>query len=143
MSNQNIPLVDLPAIVLDKVSKEDILNVLRNAFCKGYMPTATTDRKYNSKPRYERLTEANHLNKLSNFCIAAYDLFTSDEGGFATNEMYAVFDLDLAKVETRFIVCLRSCEIIICYNEEFCHWDDELLLPINMTDFKALVETYI
>jgi len=103
---------DLPQIVLPKVKLQEVLQVLRERLNKSYMPSATGEVKYNSKPYYytDSLYGSGdyHANALTDFPSFPNPIF------FNTNFEIAAWDSHLVKERTLFAsICDERVELLI------------------------------
>ena len=76
----DIPLRDLKNITQEKMKLNEYLDLLRERFCKGYMPSSTSTVSCNSKPEYVRFVK--HITTLSN----GNDVYSMD-GIFEVNDL--------------------------------------------------------
>lgn len=68
-------------ITLEKMTLSNYINMLRSRINKGYMPSSTSEGKFNTKPYYESVQAITNLTRGTGHYFPATDIFAS---GFLT-----------------------------------------------------------
>lgn len=144
---------NLPEIKLPKIKLPEYLRVLRERFPKGYMPSATGQVEFTSKPYYcEFASEVLNLCHLTGCYAYSPDPIRSHEEPTypALKEGVIYFVVELTAQPVRVITNLSDPEkeTWICTKRgdgtwsKWEQWFDFSSMPIHLYELKELVETY-
>ena len=123
-------LFEVPSLTVSKVSRDEILNMLRSTVNKGYMPSSVRV-GFNSKPNYVRVDNMPTFRRQLarerevGFYTANDELFfkTSKEVG-----IWAALPIDN---QVTIFVNLTTDEVYIGRGEEYVLWDDDRTIAID------------
>lgn len=147
MSNPS-ELFSLPPIVLTKVSLIEILTELRKRVNKHYMPSATGEVCYNSKPEYVKSKDSAFphfpsYQVMDNYGSGYYVLM--DEWGWSDEKAPVFFHLAIGGFQI--VINLTTEEALIRLletNAPFVPWNNspEQTIPIIRDTLKDIIDTY-
>lgn len=143
----------LPEINLSKIKLAEYLQVLRERFPKGYMPSATGQVDFTSKPNYcEHASEILNLHHLHGTYVYTPDVPRNQEVSTypALKKGVIYFAVELTAQPLRIITNLSEPEkeTWVCTKRgdgTWCKWEqwyDFSAMPIHLYELKELVETY-
>lgn len=145
-------IFSLPPIIVEKVGLEEILVLLRSRINKSYMPSATGEVNFNSKPEYTRHRLKNHPE------IPSFYRYSSSLENYA-EYVAALDDLGWSKEKDPIYLYLWIDKFIIIINlqtektligtfgndyEDLVQWDQpDQKIPVMRDALKELIDNYL
>ncbi len=140
-------LFNMPPIVLPKVSLDQVLNMLRKRINKSYMPSATGEREFNSKPQYipHESKEIAKMPSVHPHEPTGYFALT-DHFGY-TEKNYAIW-CHIQIGEFQIMVNLKTDETWVKafdFPEPLIRWEQhpDQTLPINPYELEEILDIYL
>lgn len=142
-------IFSLPPLVIEKVCLSEILNLLRERVNKSYMPSATGQVRYNSKPRYVD----NSDNDFPNFpyinSLEASGYFAHSTKIYRHSDCDIFYNLHIA--EFQIVINLTTDQAIIRLitpafepDNAFVEWKDDpaQAIPLMRDELKEIIDIY-
>lgn len=143
-------IFSLPPIVVEKVGLEEILVLMRSRINKGYMPSATGEVKFNTKPKYTLHRLKNHPDIPSLYCHRtekeSYGEYAVALDDFGLSEDKAPIFLYVWIEEFTIIINLQTEKTLITNTdyENLVPWDQpDQKIPVMRDALKELIDIYL
>jgi hypothetical protein len=119
-------------ITLEKMTLSNYIYMLRSRINKGYMPSATSKREFNTKPYYESVQAITNLSRGTGHYFPATDIFANDPStennpiGIQSNTHYFGLDSTFSAIDNTKLLDkngskIKEIKIITNLNKPISH----------------------